>query len=263
MGQDDPYPPPAAGLFGQPVFEQLPVLHLAVNRHLIRHPFPDRVIPPEKLRTNRRQSVSLLDDKILFIRKRPACKPEHRETDALRPLRRGDDVLLLDAGHDHLLFLSDFSDGVHPVPIPGSLFEFQVLRRRLHPFGQERGHPARPLGEQLDGLAHPFGVIFLPDPSGAGGAALADIVVQAGTLPAFSVGQRAGTGGELEDPVGLVDRFPNHIGAQVRPQIPCPVVLLELGFRYPGIRRRGYPDIMVSLVVLEQDVVFRIILLDE
>ena len=89
-------------------------------------------------------------------------------------------------------------------------------------------------------------------------------MVQAGACrPRLAIAQRPGAGGQSKHPVCLVHRLLNGVAAHIGTDIPGAVLRLLMGHAQAGIGRRRYPDIVIALVVLEQNVVFGTVLLDE
>lgn len=171
--------------------------------------------------------------------------------------------MLLHPGHDHLLLLGNAPNSRNTVAVTGRLFKFQVFRRCLHPFGEQTLRVLSPFGQELQRLFQALVIFLLGHTAGAGSAALLDIKIEAGPVPPHIPRKNTVAGGKLENTVDLVHRLLHRHGTHIGTQIPGAVVGQLPRFRNPGIGRRRNSDIVIALAVLQQNVVFGRILLDQ
>ena len=166
------------------------------------------------------------------------------------PLGQGEHVLLLHTAGHHFLALLHGLDGVYPVPQPGGQLELQILGGLLHLLGEHLHRAGAAPLDKVHRLLEGFVVLRLGDFPPAGGAALLDIVVEAGAALAKVLGELAAAIGQLEDFQGGIHRLLGgpraHIGADVLGAVL--LHLLDLGNAGPGAL--ADPHIAVALVVL-------------
>ena len=240
---------PAPAL-GEPLGHQLPVLHRAVQGDDGRDPVPDGVVLAQKLRPGLRVGLAALGEEALPVAELAPLEPEHLEGGVGLPLGQGEHVLLLDFAGHHLLALLHLVDGGDAVPQPGGQLELHVFGGLLHFGGEGLDRGGAAALDEVQGLLEGLVVLGLADTAPAGGAALLDVVVEAGPALAEILGKFAGAVGELEDLPGGVDGLLDGPGAQVGADVPGAVVLhlFYLGDAGPGAA--AYPDVAVALVVL-------------
>ena len=180
-------------------------------------------------------------------------------------LRRGEHVRLGLLGEDGHLLLVQPLDGPYLVPEPGGPLELQVFGRFRHLAFQFREHLLRAPLQEGDDLLH-VSVIGLPAHlAGAGGAALADVVHEAGALPSGDGPGHvlpAGADGEVGPDDGHL--LPQDDGRQVGPEIGGPVLAYAAHHLHPGkVLLEVDPHVGEVLIVLQEDVVLGHELLDE
>ena len=169
-----------------------------------------------------------------------------------------------DPGND-LLLLAQHGDGPDAIPQSGGLFKVQLLRRLLHLRLQLRRQLAVVAGENALRLPDAAAVLRLIRPARQTEAiAPADVVVQAGPLPADVPWELPGADGELQRPAHRLDGKACLPAAAEGAEVPGAVLLRLSRQSEPGVGGPGVqPDEGVSLVVLQQDVVPGLVALDE
>ncbi len=127
-------------------------------------------------------------------------------------------ILVAAARLRDFLFLHGQFDGPDLVTQAAGLLEAQLLCRRTHPLPQQADHLTLPPGKKSDHPFHQFPILGGADGSMAGGAALADLVKQAGAAAAAAERQRVVTQGEnaVDLLQGLAHRPGRGIGSEIQ-----------------------------------------------
>ena len=139
----------------------------------------------------------------------------------------------------------------------------KLLRFALHLLA----HGARQIlivsREQLHRLLHARGVLRLVRHAAAEPVAAAHVVVEAGALPADVAGEFPRAGRQAEGRADRVDRRARFVAPAEGAEIARAVGRRAVDERKPRVRPPAQAHEGIALVVLEQDVVVRHVLLDE
>ncbi len=254
---------PPARLFREPPGQQLRPLRRPVERDPRRNAPAQGVVPLEELLPRGLRLAGFAHKERLAVAEPAAREAEHLKAAAPAALRQGNHVLLRHRGGDHLLPLPQPADGGDAVADARRALELQLfggLPHLLLQGAQARGAAA---AQEVQRLAHRLGVLLLADFPAAGGAAPLDIVVQARALFADVLRKAPAARRQAENLQGLVHRLPDGPAAHVGADVLGAVVRGALGLRDARPRPPGHADVAVPLVVLEQDVVFGGVLLNQ
>ena len=177
-------------------------------------------------------------------------------------LGEGDDVQVFIGVQQDLLGGGDLLNGPDPVPEPCRPFKIQILRRFFHLLLQVADGGNGAVLDVIHRFPHQLLVLLLAHLPLAQAKAPVNVVIQAGAAPAEFLGEPLRAAGQAEHPVCFVHALLDDVGADIRPQI-GPVPVLLLGGGDAGVIPAGDVDVVVALVVLEQDVVFGAVELNE
>ena len=167
-----------------------------------------------------------------------------------------------DAG-DNLLPLAQHLDGVDAVAQGSGLFKAQLGGLPLHLLAHGTGQLPIVSGEQLRGLFDAALILRFVRHAAAKCVAPAHVMVQAGALPADVTREDAGAGGQLERGAHRVDRAARLVSPAERAEVARAVVRGLVDHRKARIAPLLQAHKGIALVVLEQDIVARHMLLDE
>ena len=167
-----------------------------------------------------------------------------------------------DAGDD-LLALAEHLDRAHAVAQERRTLKPEALRFALHLLAQRACKLAIASGEQLADLFHALLIFFLLRLAAAPPVAPVHVVIEARALLSDVTREYTRTGGQPERLAHRVDRCARLAPSAERTEVACAVVRRSADHREARIRSRGKAHKGIPLVILEQDVVVRLMLLDE
>ncbi len=184
----------------------------------------------------------------------------------------GQDVHVLVGQCVHRLFVQHAGQRRHLVAQLGGLFKFELLGMRHHTCAQCVQHLLCLAAQKLLRTGHVLPIRLGADQVHAGAGAALDLVQQAG--PRAIVEHRVLTGAQAEHLLQQQDGFLHPPGIGKRPEVVvalfrrAPVVRhtrKHLRARHPraGCAAAGDLEVGVTLVIPEQDVVLRVLRLDE
>ena len=246
-------------------------LHVIVAQHKLSAQLPQdilhRLFPALSLlgaECGLGKLAHFVEHEVFLVHQAVIAELQHHRTALDRGLHQRDDVLLLVPDRDDLLVLLQALDGAQAVAVARGLLKLQVLGSLGHLLGQHlldvagicAAQKAHRLLERL--------VIFLgADLAAAGRHALLDVKIQARPLLADVLRKIAVAGGQQKDLVDLVHRLLDHISGNVGAEVARPVLERLVAGGDLSVLARANTNIVVSLIVLEQDVVLWGILLDK
>ena len=165
-------------------------------------------------------------------------------------------------GGRHALTLGDLLHGGDQIAQAGSLLELQVFGRPKHPFSQVAHQLVPPPAqERPDVLGGSLVCVVRDQAFHARPPAAVDVVFEAG--PRMGSRQVDAARRQLEMPVDEAHQAVGEIAGEVRPEIGRAVLLEPARDVHSRILLLGQLDVGIGLVIAQQDVVLRLVLLDQ
>ena len=162
-----------------------------------------------------------------------------------------------------LLLLGNAPNSGNTVAVPRRPFKVQCIGCLLHSLGQQlhRLHSAG--ADKLQRLVQCFTVRLAADFAAAHPHALMNMKIKARALPAEILRKPSPAGRQQKDAVRLLYRLLYHHRGNEWPDVFVVIVSLLQCQPDPGVLLFGYANIVIALVVLQQDIIFRAVQLDE
>ena len=191
----------------------------------------------------------------------PVAEEVDRDDRDAVPARDADDVAVGEVGGDGVLAGDRRLEGLEPVALESRALVLERLGGRLHPRVQARGEAVVAAAQDRERALDVLGVGLGRDLADAGRAAAADLVVEAGplALQELAVAARAQRVERAEEGEGAPHRLRGREGPEVRRAVlRDPPDEAQARERVRAV----HPDDEVGLVVLQPQVVGRLVLLD-
>ena len=187
---------------------------------------------------------------------------QHRNVHAVVIFGDTDDIGGIHTAVYHFLLFGGFFHSCDAVTKHGGLFKFQILCRLIHFFFHPLNGLCASASDEFHSLFNGIVVFLTAYPATANAHAHLYMIVE--TWPAFAdiLRKFPVAGGQHEHTVGLTDSFFCDEAAGVRSQIAAGLKRVFF-VGYAWILLIGNADVVVSLVILQQDVVLGLMLLDK
>ena len=172
-------------------------------------------------------------------------------------LGKADDVGVRHGTGGHQLLLPQGLHRLQPVPQLCGLLKFQLLRGLQHLCPQLLGQLLVVPGEQQPGLLHGSPVVRRAPAQLAPALALVHVVIQAGPVLPQVPGKLLAAVRQLQGPENGVQHMLSHAPAAIWPKISRTIVSQLVDHGDSGVLlRHVQPQVGVALVILQKDVIF-------
>ena len=253
-----------AELLQQKLLEQRGVVHLRREENAARRGLARQIVLLDKRRQRVVRLLRHRQDLIVLIHEVALDKVQHRKAGLRLRLVPADDVGVRHRACRDELLLPEQLNGAQTVAVFRRALKAQLLGCSLHLLLQLLTQALVLALEQKDGLLQPRVIVRLLHAGPAPAVAALHLIVQAGPLPADVAREFFGATRQAERRAQGVDDLLRAPAASVGAEIARAVIRDARGQRDDGIvLAQVDAQVGIALVVLEQDVVFRHIVLDE
>ena len=202
-----------------------------------------------------------MEERVFLILQRAATVVQHADARAGLSLHKGDGVQLGERTGYNVLLGTQFLDGAQAVAQDGCTLKLQFLGGFVHLLGQFAFQLLCVALEQRDRLVDQRVILLRTDLARARRTAAAEVQIQARSVLADVPWKGTRTAFEVQGFADRINRSASGSAAHVRAEVACTVMRrlgddLEIRVGQRGVQ----PHIGIAFVVLEQDVVLRLVL---
>ena len=209
-----------------------------------------------------RVALGDVEERVFLILQRAAAVMQHADTRAGLSLHKGDNIQFRERTRDNVLSGAQLLDGTQTVAQDGGTLELQFLGGFVHLLGQFTLELFCVALEQRDRLFDQRVILLRTDLAGARRAAAAKVQIQARPVLADVPRKGTRTAFQVQCFTNRINRSSCGAAAHVRTKVPRSVMCrlgdnFEIRIGQSGVQ----PHIGIAFVVLEQNVVLRLVLL--
>ena len=209
-----------------------------------------------------RVALGDVEERVFLILQRAGAVMQHADARAGLSLHKGDNVQLRERTRDNVLLGPQLLDGPQTVTQDGGTLKLQFLGGFVHLLGEFTLELFCVALEQRDRLFDQRVILLRTDLAGAWRTAAAEVQIQARPVLADVPREGPRTAFEVQCFTDRINRSSCGAAAHVRTEVPRSV-MCRLGDNFEiRVGQRGVqPHIGIAFVVLEQNVVLRLVLL--